>query len=153
MNLCTSFVVLSSVSFMALDSTSLDGSLYETSHSADGFPLNLSTPALWNASRLILLWCKWWKWQTSIVDEVDELMEHIKEDLRSGVFLEWSRCFITFASRGFYLTVLSQPAKLRWTPCMLYGADSHRAKVAKDAKTTKEPEYSKNLSSTLRSPV
>ncbi|MBA0699897.1 hypothetical protein Goari_001498, partial [Gossypium aridum] len=85
-----------------------DGSLSDSCHRADGIPLNL------RLYEILLETCFDINDETSIIEEVDELIEHIKKT--------WD---------------------------LLYAADSQLADVAKDVKTTKDPDNSKILSSTL----
>ncbi|XP_059459874.1 protein unc-13 homolog [Corylus avellana] len=125
---------------MALASRSSDGSLYETCHWADGFPLNL------RLYEMLLEACFDANDETSIIDEVDELMEHIKKtwgilgmnQMLHNICFTWV-LFHRFVSTG------------QVEMDLLYAADSQLAEVAKDAKTTKDAEYSKILSSTLSS--
>ncbi|KAJ0090299.1 hypothetical protein Patl1_12928 [Pistacia atlantica] len=131
-----SMQVLRSV-VMSLASRS-DGSLNESCHWADGFPFNLKLyemllEALFDPS------C-----ETSIIEEVDELMEHIK---KTWVILGMNQmlhniCFTWVLFNRFVATGQVEPD-------LLYAADTQLAEVAKDAKATKDAEYSKILSSTL----
>lgn len=115
-----------------------DGSLNESCHWADGFPFNLKLyemllEALFDPS------C-----ETSIIEEVDELMEHIK---KTWVILGMNQmlhniCFTWVLFNRFVATGQVEPD-------LLYAADTQLAEVAKDAKATKDAEYSKILSSTL----
>ncbi|GMP94917.1 hypothetical protein CsSME_00044178 [Camellia sinensis var. sinensis] len=124
----------------SLTSRSSDGSLVESCHWADGFPLNLRLyemllEALFDASDEI-----------SILEEVDELMELIK---KTWVILGINQmlhniCFSWVLFNRFVATGQVEND-------LLYAADSQLAEVAKDAKTTKDPAYSKILSSTLSS--
>lgn len=125
---------------MALASRSSDGSIYDTCHWADGFPLNLQL------YELLLEACFDANDETSIIDEVDELMEHIK---KTWVILGMNQMFhnICFTWVLFHRFVATGQVDMD----LLYTADSLLAEVAKDAKATKDPEYSKILSSTLSS--
>ena len=125
---------------MALASRSSDGSLYETCHWADGFPLNL------RLYEMLLEACFDANDETSIIDEVDELMEHIK---KTWGILGMNQMLhnICFTWVLFHRFVATGQVEMD----LLYAADSQLAEVAKDAKTTKDAEYSKILSSTLSS--
>ncbi|KAK2661257.1 hypothetical protein Ddye_007790 [Dipteronia dyeriana] len=117
-----------------------DGSLNESCHWADGFPFNL------RLYEMLLIACFDTNYETSIIEEVDELMEHIKKtwvilginQMLHNICFTWV-LFHRFVATGQVETDL------------LYAADSQLAEVAKDAKATKDPEYSKILSSTLSS--
>lgn len=124
----------------SLASRSFDGSIYETCHWADGFPLNL------RLYEFLLEACFDANDETSIVDEVDELMEHIK---KTWGILGMNQMLhnICFTWVLFHRFVATGQVEMD----LLYAADSQLAEVAKDAKTTKDPEYSKILSSTLSS--
>ncbi|KAF5936151.1 hypothetical protein HYC85_027280 [Camellia sinensis] len=125
---------------MSLSSRSTDGSLAESCHWADGSPLNLQL------YEILLEACFDANDQTSIVEEVDELMELIKKtwgilginQMLHNICFSWV-LFNSFVATGQVENNL------------LYAADSQLAEVAKDAKTTKDPAYSKILSSTLSS--
>lgn len=125
---------------MALASRSPEGSIYETCHWADGFPLNL------RLYEMLLEACFDANDETSIVDEVDELMEHIK---KTWGILGINQVFhnICFTWVLFHRFVSTGQVEMD----LLYAADGQLAEVAKDAKTTKDQEYSKVLSSTLSS--
>ncbi|XP_068325521.1 protein unc-13 homolog [Pyrus communis] len=123
----------------ALASRSSDG-LYDTSHWADGFPLNL------RLYERLLEACFDLHDETSIIEEVDELMEHIKKTwsiLGMNQILH-NLCFTWVL---FHRFVATGQVELD----LLYAADSQLAEVAKDAKATKDSEYCKILSSTLTS--
>ncbi|WCJ29520.1 hypothetical protein M5689_011150 [Euphorbia peplus] len=117
-----------------------DGSFSESCHWADGFPLNLRMyemllEALFDVND-----------ETSIVEEVDELMEHIKKTwtiLGINQVLH-NLCFTWVLFHRFVATGQEETD-------LLDLADGQLAEVAKDAKTTKDPQYSKILSSTLSS--
>ena len=125
---------------MSLASRSSEGSIYETCHWADGFPLNL------RLYEMLLEACFDANDETSIADEVDELMEHIK---KTWVILGINQIFhnICFTWILFHRFVATGQVEMG----LLYAADAQLAEVAKDAKITKDPEYSKVLSSTLSS--
>ncbi|XP_042992873.1 protein unc-13 homolog [Carya illinoinensis] len=124
---------------MALASRS-DGSLHESCHWSDGFPLNL------RLYEMLLEACFDANDETAIIEEVDELMEHIK---KTWGILGMNQMFhnICFTWVLFHRFVATGQVEMD----LLYMADSQLAEVAKDAKTTKDPEYSKILSSTLSS--
>lgn len=124
---------------MSLASRS-DGSFSEICHWADGIPLNL------RLYEMLLEACFDVNDETSIIEEVDELMEHIKKtwtvlgmnQVLHNVCFTWV-LFHRFVATGQVETDL------------LDAADGQLAEVAKDAKTTKDPQYAKILSSTLSS--
>ncbi|XP_065848967.1 protein unc-13 homolog [Euphorbia lathyris] len=117
-----------------------DGSFSELCHWADGVPLNLRMyemllEALFDVND-----------ETSIVEEVDELMEHIKKTwaiLGINQVLH-NLCFTWVLFHRFVATGQEETE-------LLDAADGQLVEVAKDAKTTKDPQYSKILSSTLSS--
>lgn len=117
-----------------------DGSLNEGCHWADGFPFNL------RLYEFLLEACFDTNCETAIIEEVDELMEHIKKtwailginQMLHNICFTWV-LFHRFVATGQVETEL------------LCAADSQLIEVAKDAKATKDPEYSKILSSTLSS--
>jgi hypothetical protein len=112
-----------------------DGFSSESCHWADGFPLNLRLYELLLEASFDV------NDETSIIEEVDELMEHIKKtwvilginQMLHNLCFSWV-LFNRFVSTGQVENDL------------LYAADSQLAEVAKDAKTTKDPSYSKILS-------
>ncbi|CAK9184881.1 unnamed protein product [Ilex paraguariensis] len=125
---------------MSLASRSADGSLVESCHWADGFPLNL------RLYEMLLEACFDANNEISIIEEVDELMEHIKKTwgiLGLNQMLH-NLCFSWVLFNRFIATGQVEND-------LLYAADSQLAEVAKDAKTMKDPTYSKILSSTLTS--
>ncbi|XP_022729093.1 uncharacterized protein LOC111284603 [Durio zibethinus] len=124
---------------MSLASRS-DGSFSESCHWADGIPLNL------RLYEMLLETCFNINDETSIVEEVDELMEHIK---KAWVILGINQMLhnLCFTWVLFHRFVATGQVEMD----LLYAADSQLAEVAKDAKTTKDPEYSSILSSTLTS--
>lgn len=123
---------------MALASRSSGGSILESSHWADGFPLNLRLyeillEAIFDVND-----------ETSIIEEVDELMELIKKTwgiLGLNQMLH-NVCFSWVLFNRFVATGQGEND-------LLDAADGQLAEVAKDAKATKDPAYSKVLSSTL----
>ncbi|XP_058222177.1 protein unc-13 homolog [Rhododendron vialii] len=125
---------------MSLASRSSDGSLAESCHWADGSPLNLRLyeillEALFDNND-----------ETSIIEEVDELMELIKKTwaiLGINQMLH-NLCFTWVLFNRFVVTGQVEND-------LLYAADSQLAEVAKDAKTSKDPAFAKILNSTLSS--
>ncbi|KAA8521833.1 hypothetical protein F0562_012495 [Nyssa sinensis] len=125
---------------MSLACRSSDGSLSDSCHWADGFPLNL------RLYEMLLEACFDANDETSIIEEVDELMELIKKTwgiLGINQMLH-NLCFAWVLFNRFI-------ASGQVENDLLYAADSQLAEVAKDSKTTKDPTYSKILSSTLSS--
>ncbi|XP_039028152.1 protein unc-13 homolog [Hibiscus syriacus] len=124
---------------MSLASRS-DGSLSDSCHWADGIPLNL------RLYEILLETCFDISDETSIIEEVDELMEHIK---KTWVILGINQMLhnLCFAWALFHRFVATGQVEMD----LLYAADSQLVDVAKDSKATKDPDYSKILSSTLTS--
>lgn len=123
---------------MALANRTSDGSLLESSHWADGFPMNL------RLYEMLLQACFDINDEISIVEEVDELMELIKKTwgiLGLNQMLH-NLCFTWVLFNRYVATGQVEND-------LLCAADSQLAEVAKDAKMTKDPVYSKILSSTL----
>ncbi|KAK6152566.1 hypothetical protein DH2020_012205 [Rehmannia glutinosa] len=123
---------------MTLANRTSDGALLESCHWADGFPLNL------RLYEMLLEACFDINDETSIVEEVDELMELIKKTwgiLGLNQMLH-NLCF-TWVLFNRYVATGQVENEL------LCAADSQLAEVAKDAKMAKDPVYSKVLSSTL----
>ncbi|KAJ4825086.1 hypothetical protein Tsubulata_035201 [Turnera subulata] len=128
-------VLRSAVSSLASRS---DGSLSEICHWADGIPLNL------RLYEMLLEACFDVNEETTIIEEFDELMENIKKtwtilginQMLHNLCFTWV-LFHRFVASGQIETDL------------LDAADGQLAEVAKDAKTTKDPQYAKILSSTL----
>ncbi|KAF9681103.1 hypothetical protein SADUNF_Sadunf06G0190700 [Salix dunnii] len=124
---------------MSLASRS-DGSISEICHWADGIPLNL------RLYEMLLQACFDVNDETSIIDEIDELLEHIKKTwtiLGMNQMLH-NLCFTWVLFHRFVATGQTETD-------LLDAADGQLAEVARDAKTTKDPQYSKILSSTLSS--
>lgn len=126
-------------SALSLACRSSDGST-EFCHWADGFPLNI------RLYEKLLEACFDVNDETSVIEEVDELIELIKKtwvilglnQVHHNLCLTWV-LFQRFVTTGQVENDL------------LCAADNQLAEVAKDAKTTKDPLYSKILSSTLSS--
>lgn len=124
---------------MNLASRSSDGRL-DACHWADGIPLNI------RLYEMLLEACFDVNEETSIIEEVDELMELIKKtwgilglnDALHNLCFTWV-LFNRFVATGQVANDL------------LYAADNQLAEVAKDAKTTKDPAYANILNSTLTS--
>ncbi|OVA20257.1 Protein of unknown function DUF810 [Macleaya cordata] len=125
---------------MSLACRSFDGSVSDSCHWADGFPLNLRLyqmllESLFDANE-----------ETSIIEEVDEVLELIK---KTWVILGVNQmlhnlCFTWVLFHRFVATGQVEND-------LLFAADNQLAEVAKDAKATKDSVYSKILSSTLTS--
>ncbi|KAL0330367.1 UNVERIFIED_CONTAM: protein unc-13 [Sesamum radiatum] len=123
---------------MALASRTSDGAVLESCHWADGFPLNL------RLYEMLLEACFDINDETSILEEVDELMELIKKTW--GILgLNQMLHNLCFTWVLFNRYVASGQVEID----LLYAADSQLSEVAKDVKMTKDPVYSKILSSTL----
>ncbi|MQM02477.1 hypothetical protein Taro_035239 [Colocasia esculenta] len=124
---------------MSLASRSSDGFPSDRCHWADGVPLNL------HLYQFLLEACFDHE-EGSIIEEVDEVMELLKKtwvilginQILHNLCFTWT-LFHRFVATGQVDTDL------------LCAADNQLAEVAKDAKTTKDPVYSKILSSTLSS--
>ncbi|CAI0409013.1 unnamed protein product [Linum tenue] len=122
----------------SLASRSDGSSVLEVAHWADGIPLNL------RLYEMLLEACFDVHDDTSIIDEVDELMEFIKKTwtvLGINQMLH-NLCFTWVLFHRFVATGQVETD-------LLDAADGQLLEVAKDAKTTKDAEYSKVLSSTL----
>ncbi|GER25584.1 hypothetical protein STAS_01174 [Striga asiatica] len=122
----------------SLASRTPEGAPLESSHWADGFPLNLRLyEKLLEASFDL-------NDETSIVEEIDELMELVKKtwpvlglnQMLHNLCFAWI-LFNRYVGTGQVETDL------------LLAADCQLSEVAKDAKLTRDPIYSKVLSSTL----
>ncbi|XP_050880852.1 protein unc-13 homolog [Lathyrus oleraceus] len=125
---------------MTLANRSYDGSLTDSCHWADGIPLNL------RLYEMLLQSCFDVNDESSIIDDFDELMEQIKKTW--GILgLNQTYHNLCFTWVLFHRFVATGQMDLE----LLSDADGHLAEVAKDAKTTKDSEYSKILSSTLTS--
>lgn len=123
---------------MALASRASDGGPLESSHWADGFPLNL------HLYEILLEACFDINDESCIISEIDELTELIKKtwgilglnQMLHNLCLTWVM-FNRYVATGQVETDLLGVAKDLLT------------EVAKDAKMTKDPDYSRTLSSTL----
>ncbi|ESQ50252.1 hypothetical protein EUTSA_v10001895mg [Eutrema salsugineum] len=118
--------------------TRSDGSFSDSCHWADGSPFNLRLYVL------LLEACFDSNDDASMVEEVDELMEHIK---KTWVILGINQMLhnLCFTWLLFSRYVVTGQVEMD----LLHACDSQLAEVAKDAKTTKDPEYSQVLSATL----
>ncbi|KAL2346946.1 hypothetical protein Fmac_000946 [Flemingia macrophylla] len=125
---------------MSLANRSYDGSYADSCHWADGIPLNL------RLYEMLLQSCFDANDESSIIEEFDELMEQIKKTW--GILgLNQTLHNLCFTWVLFHRFVATGQMDLD----LLSAADGQLAEVAKDAKTTKDAEYSKVLSSTLTS--
>ncbi|THU51068.1 hypothetical protein C4D60_Mb06t27130 [Musa balbisiana] len=124
---------------MSIACRSPDGSS-DFCHWADGFPLNL------HLYQMLLEACFDDSEDGSIIDEIDEVLELIK---KTWVILGINQILhnLCFAWVLFHCFVTTGEADID----LLFAADNQMAEVAKDAKATKDPDYSKILSSTLSS--
>lgn len=131
-------VLRSAVSSLA--NRSYDGSSFDSCHWADGIPFNL------RLYEMLLQSCFDVNDESSIIDEFDELMEQIKKTW--GILgLNQTHHNLCFTWVLFHQFVATGQMDLE----LLSAADGLLAEVAKDAKTTKDTEYSKILSATLSS--
>ncbi|KAK4757842.1 hypothetical protein SAY87_019143 [Trapa incisa] len=123
---------------MSLACRSLDG--LDACHWADGIPLNL------HLYEKLLEACFDVNDEVSIIEDVDELMEHIKKtwpilginQMLHNICFTWVLFHYFVRTGGVEMDLLSD-------------ANNQLSEVAKDAKATKDPEYAKILSSTLTS--
>ncbi|CAH2060654.1 unnamed protein product [Thlaspi arvense] len=118
--------------------TRSDGSFSDSCHWADGSPFNL------RLYELLLEACFDSNDESSMVEEVDDLMEHIK---KTWVILGINQVLhnLCFTWLLFSRYVVTGQVDMD----LLHACDASLAEVAKDAKTTKDPEYSQVLSATL----
>ncbi|KAK1267132.1 hypothetical protein QJS04_geneDACA002685 [Acorus gramineus] len=125
---------------MSLAYRSFDGIPSETAHWADGHPLNL------RLYQMLLEACFDSNEEGSIIEEIDEVMELIK---KTWVILGMNQTLhnLCFTWVLFHHSVSTGQADND----LLSAADDQLAEVAKDAKATKDPLYSKVLSSILSS--
>lgn len=125
---------------MSLACRSPDRISSDLSHWADGFPLNL------HLYQTLLESCFDVSEDGSIVDEIEEVLELIK---KTWVILGINQMLhnICFTWVLFHRFVATGQVDID----LLLAADNHMADVEKDAKATKDPDYSKILSSTLSS--
>lgn len=125
-------------SVMSLAGRSHDGTS-DGCHWADGFPLNL------HMYQLLVEAC-FDNDEGTVVDEIDEVMELLK---KTWVILGINELLhnLCFTWALFNHFVMSGQVDIE----LLSAAENQLAEVAKDAKTTKDPNYCKVLSSTLSS--
>ncbi|XP_068636410.1 protein unc-13 homolog isoform X1 [Aristolochia californica] len=125
---------------MSLACRQFDGFASEMCHWADGYPLNL------RLYQMLLEACFDCNDETSVIEEVDEVIELIK---KTWVVLGVNQmlhnlCFSWILFNRYVATGQVEHD-------LLTAADTQLAEVAKDAKVTKDPVYAKILSSTLNS--
>ncbi|KHN18166.1 hypothetical protein glysoja_025056 [Glycine soja] len=125
---------------MSLANRSYEGSYADSCHWADGIPLNL------RLYEMLLQSCFDANDESSIIEEFDELMEQIKKTW-AILGLNQTLHNLCFTWVLFHRFVVTGQLDLD----LLSAADGQLTEVAKDAKTTKDAEYSKVLSSTLTS--
>ncbi|KAJ4839865.1 hypothetical protein Tsubulata_003170 [Turnera subulata] len=132
-----SMQVLRSV-VMSLASRSFDGSSSEMCHWADGFPLNMKL------YQMLLNACFDVNDESIVIEEVDEVLELVKKTwtiLGLNQMLH-NICFLWVLFHHYVATGQIEDD-------LLFAADNLLMEVEKDAKASKDPEYSKILSSTL----
>ncbi|XP_074268979.1 protein unc-13 homolog [Silene latifolia] len=123
---------------MALACRSFDDTLASMCHWADGFPLNLQL------YRMLLEACFDIDDETSIIDEVDEVLELIKKTwVILGINQELHNLCFAWVLYHRYMDTGEIEDDL------LFAASNLLAEVEKDAKSMKDLDYSKVLSSTL----
>ncbi|XVF88603.1 hypothetical protein PTKIN_Ptkin19aG0064400 [Pterospermum kingtungense] len=123
---------------LSLACRNFDGSVSETSHWADGFPLNL------RIYQMLLEACFDVNDETSVIEEVDEVLELIKKTwavLGMNQMLH-NLCFLWILFNRYVVTGEMEGD-------LLFAANNLLMEVEKDAKAMKDPDYSKILSSTL----
>ncbi|KAK2979553.1 hypothetical protein RJ640_027417 [Escallonia rubra] len=125
---------------MSLACRSFDGSASEVCHWADGVPLNL------RLYQILLEACFDVNDATSVIEEIDDVLELIK---KTWVILGIDQMFhnLCFLWILFHRYVATGQVEND----LLFAADNMLFEVGKDAKSTKDPAYSKILSSTLSS--
>lgn len=123
---------------MSLASRSFDGSISEKCHWAEGFPLNL------RIYRILLEACFDVNEPTSVIEEVDEVLELIKktwEILGVNQMLH-NLCFGWILFHRYVSTGQVESD-------LLFAANNLLMEIEKDAKAAKDADYSKILSSIL----
>nr|KJB65005.1 hypothetical protein B456_010G075600 [Gossypium raimondii] len=123
---------------LSLACRTFDGSASETIHWADGFPLNL------RIYQMLLEACFDVNDETSVIEEVDEVLELIK---KTWVVLGMNQmlhnlCFLWILFNRYVATGEVEGD-------LLFAANNLLMEVEKDSKSMKDPNYSKILSSTL----
>ncbi|KAF7819774.1 protein unc-13-like protein isoform X1 [Senna tora] len=123
---------------MSLACRSSDGSVSETCHWADGFPLNLKI------YQTLLETCFDINEETSVIEEVDEVLELIK---KTWVILGMNEMLhnICFSWVLFHRYVATGQVEYD----LLFASNNLLAEVEKDAEARKDPLYVKTLSSAL----
>ncbi|KAJ9167868.1 hypothetical protein P3X46_019458 [Hevea brasiliensis] len=125
---------------MSLACRSFDGSVTEKCHWADGFPLNL------RLYQILLEACFDVNDESIVIEEIDEVLELIK---KTWVVLGMNQmlhnlCFLWVLFHHYVATGQVEDD-------LLFAANNLLMEVEKDAKTSKDSDYSKILSSTLSS--
>lgn len=125
---------------MSLACRSFDGHASETCHWADGSPLNL------RIYQMLLEACFDINDETSIIEEVDDVLELIK---KTWVILGMNQMLhnLCFAWVLFHRYIATSQVEND----LLFAVNNLLMEVEKDAKATKDPVYLKALSSTLSS--
>ncbi|MBA0835671.1 hypothetical protein Goarm_007938 [Gossypium armourianum] len=123
---------------LSLACRTFDGSVSETSHWADGFPLNL------RIYQMLLEACFDVNDETSVIEEVDEVLELVK---KTWVVLGMNQmlhdlCFLWILFNRYVVTGQVESD-------LLFAANNLLMEVEKDAKAMTDPDYSKIISSTL----
>ncbi|KAJ0090433.1 hypothetical protein Patl1_13314 [Pistacia atlantica] len=123
---------------MSLACRSLDGSVSEKCHWADGLPLNL------RIYQMLLEACFDVNEETSVIEEVDEVLELIKKTW--GILgidqMLHNLCFCWILFHRYVATGQVEND-------LIYAANNLLVEVEKDAKATKDADYSQILSSIL----
>ncbi|KAM6583241.1 hypothetical protein CsatB_010243 [Cannabis sativa] len=125
---------------MSLACRSFDGSVSDTCHWADGYPLNLKL------YQMLLESCFDVNEETSVIEEVDEVLELMKKTwpiLGINQMLH-NLCFLWILFHRFVTTGEVESD-------LLLASNNLLVEVEKDARTTVDSVYSKILSSTLSS--
>ncbi|KAM1046947.1 hypothetical protein TB2_025905 [Malus domestica] len=125
---------------MSLANRSVDGSVSETCHWADGFPLNL------RLYQILLESCFDPNEETSVIEELDEVFDLIKKTwVVLGINQMLHNLCFSWVLFHRYVTTGQVDNDL------LLASSNLLAEVEQDAYGTKDPSYSKILSSTLSS--
>ncbi|KAK2405539.1 protein unc-13 protein [Trifolium repens] len=123
---------------ISLSCRSSDGSVPETCHWADGFPMNL-----WIYQTLLEV-CFDSHADTCVIEEVDEVLELIKKTwVMLGINETLHNICFTWVLFHRYVVTREVESDLLFASCNLLG------EVEKDTEAMKNPFYSKTLSSTL----
>ncbi|KAL5572593.1 hypothetical protein UlMin_022190 [Ulmus minor] len=125
---------------MSLASRSFDGSTSDTCHWADGYPLNLKL------YQILLESCFDVNEETSVIEEVDEVLELIKKTwVIFGINqMLHNLCFSWILFQRYVTTGQVETG-------LLFASNNLLSEVEKDAKETKDSVYSEILSSVLSS--